>query len=166
MLRDISPPPVEPVALGEAKTFLRVDHDAEDALIGTLIRAARERLESYLQLAMIRRPMIHEGEAARRVNLPRWPVVSVDAVRAGDAPVADYHADLRRRPSTVCASASDISEVEFTAGYGETPADVPAPLRQAMLLLVLQGYEARGREPGHLPLMVDALTLPYKGVSL
>lgn len=34
-----------PVTLGEAKLFLRVEHDAEDGLIQTLIDAARARVE-------------------------------------------------------------------------------------------------------------------------
>ena len=166
MLRDIQPPPAEPVTLEEAKLFLRVDHDAEDALIRTLIQSARERLESYLGLAMIARPMVLDAPAGACIHLPRWPVSSVQSVRADGTEAADYHVDLRRRPSVVRVAATQSVEVAFTAGYGPDLQDVPAPLRQATLLLVLQSYEARGETPSHLPLMVDALTLPYKGVGL
>jgi len=36
-------------------------------------------------------------------------------------------------------------EIDFTAGYGAAASDVPAPLRQAVLLLVAHWYE--NREP-------------------
>ena len=35
-----------PVTLAEARLFLRVEHDAEDALIQTLIQAAQARVEA------------------------------------------------------------------------------------------------------------------------
>lgn len=41
-----------PVSLTEAKLFLRVEHGAEDGLIGTLIQAARLRVEAAVGEAL------------------------------------------------------------------------------------------------------------------
>ena len=57
--------------------------------------------------------------------------------------------------------------VDVIAGYGETPEDIPMPLRQAMLLLIGQGYEHRaGKDMPGIPMMVDALVMPYRSLKL
>lgn len=57
--------------------------------------------------------------------------------------------------------------ITFTAGYG-APADVPAAIRQALLLLVTQWYEHRqGTATGTaLPFAVEALLAPYRRILL
>ena len=41
-----------PVTLTEAKLFLRVEHDAEDGLIQTLVEAAQARVEGEVGLSL------------------------------------------------------------------------------------------------------------------
>lgn len=170
MLTDIDPPPIEPISLAETKAFLRVDHEADDALIQALIQTARESLESYLSIALIRRSMQFstslEECSSRVVKLPRWPVISVDAVIVDGESVSDPDIDLRKRPSSLVIERGSHVEAEFTAGYGEGADDVPAPLRQALLLLVARHYEKREETLGAMPLMVDALTMPYRVIGL
>jgi uncharacterized phiE125 gp8 family phage protein len=166
MLTDLNPPPAEPITLAEAKAFLRVDHDDEDALIQTLIASARERLETHLNIAMITRQMRFSTATKGTVRLPRWPVASVQTVRFDDEETVEAVVNLRCRPAPVTYRVADLADVTFTAGYGLDPQDVLAPLRQAILLLIAQGFEHRDGAPSSLPLMVDALTMPYRGMGL
>lgn len=52
-LQSLSPPAVEPVTLAEAKLHLRVDIADDDAMITSLIKAAREFCETELRQALI-----------------------------------------------------------------------------------------------------------------
>ena len=54
--------------------------------------------------------------------------------------------------------------VEFVAGYG-APADVPAPIVNAILLMTAALYESRGDDDGTLPRAAEALLTPYRLVT-
>ena len=58
-------------------------------------------------------------------------------------------------------------EIQFTAGFGAAATDVPAPLRQAILLLVAHWYENRepvvaGIAATRFPDAVIGLLEPYR----
>ena len=57
--------------------------------------------------------------------------------------------------------------ITITAGY-RTPADVPAAIRQAMLLLVAHWFDHRNAAPDRsaLPMAVDALLAPFRRMRL
>ena len=106
-LRRVLDPATEPVSLSDMKNYLRVDYTDDDALISTLISAARERAEDvtgrclmsqqwqfsfdqfpnygcwqYLHLRRHRESMFSHDE--RSIILPRGPVLSVDSIQYVD----------------------------------------------------------------------------------
>jgi uncharacterized phiE125 gp8 family phage protein len=165
-LERISAPAAEPVTLAEAKAHLRVDHDDEDALIGRLIVAARERCEAITARAFIAQSWLLWCDAwpdrgQRALTIPKPPLMTLTSVtaydRSGAATVLSsdaYIVDSAAVPGRVVFTdtallpvnlreASAIA-VAFEAGYGVDPADVPAAIRGAILNLAAHLYEARG----------------------
>jgi uncharacterized phiE125 gp8 family phage protein len=186
-----SGPAVEPIALAEAKAHLRVDNVAEDTLIASLIVTARLHVEAAAGLALITQSWSWFRDAwpqGPALDLPLRPVQSIAAVRLYDAggaaatlDPACYFLDGAGTPPRLVRqtaltwpipgrTANGI-EIAFTAGYGPAAADVPAPLRQAILLLVAHWYEHRapvesGAQPAPLPDMISGLLAPYRAVRL
>ena len=182
-----SAPAVEPVTLTEAKAHLRVDTDAEDTLIGSLIVTSRLHVEAAMGLALVSQEWSWYLDAwppGSAVALPLRPVESIAAVRlydaAGTAAALDptgYLLDgagacprLVRLGAPVWPEPARIAngiEIAFTAGYGLAAADVPAPIRHAILLLVAHWHEHRspveeGAPAAPVPDMVSELLAPYR----
>ena len=182
----VTEPVVEPVSLAEAKLHMRVEVTEDDALIAGLITAAREHLESTSrpQLAMLTQTWRYVADAwptGDTLELRPWPLQSVSSIKYTDEDgteatlasteyVVDTYSEPGRVrlksaaswPSVTLAALNGLA-VEFVAGYGDTPGDLPQRLRQAVLLLVAHWYENRepvlvtGAVPKELPLAVAAL---------
>lgn len=160
-LIETTPPAAEPLTLEDAKAHLRITHDADDDVINALIRAARAMCESDTGLALITRgySLYLDAWEDGIISLPRPPLVGVSGVNVYDAegnaavfPAASYTVDTAGRPGRVALtvapplpgrSLSGI-EIEFTAGFGDTPEDVPQNLREGMKRLVAYLYMNRG----------------------
>ncbi|MEQ8696105.1 MAG: head-tail connector protein [Bauldia litoralis] len=186
----ITGPALEPVSLADVKAHLRVDGGDEDALLTAAIVSARVHVESATRRVLIEQGwrIYYDAWPRRRiVRLPVAPLMSVDAVTIYDAagdPQAvdaeDYEADVAASPARLVLAANAPTpvgravngiEIDVTAGYGATSVDVPAALRQAVLMLVAHWYEHRGAV-GHdlavlvAPLGFEALIAPYRLLSL
>src|SRR5262245_3919685 len=186
-----SGPAVEPVTLAEAKAHLRVDGTAEDTLIASLIVTSRLHVEAAVGLALITQSWSWYLDAwplGPALKLPLRPVQSIAAVRRYDENAAattldpaTYFLDGAGAPPRLVRQGAlpwpkpgrvaNGIEVAFTAGYSPAADDVPAPIRQVILILVAHWYEHRSPlEPGApaepLPDMVSELLAPYRMMRL
>ena len=161
-------PAVEPLTVAEAKLHLRVDISDDDAYIGTLITAAREWVESYLDRTLITTQLILRAAEfpTEELELARPPMATAGTATAvvitytlADTTTATlstalYRVDRTTTPGNVAPIIngtwpSDVIEdanavaVTYWAGYGPTSASVPATIRHAMLMLIGHWYEQR-----------------------
>ncbi|MDQ0324529.1 putative phiE125 gp8 family phage protein [Rhodopseudomonas julia] len=171
-------PEVEPVSLAEAKAHLRVEHEAEDELISAYLVAARVALEGDLRKVLIAqawRLVLTERPQGGRLRLPIRPLLSVDRARLM---TASGERLLEEDEISLGGAADELRldtrlwgmirlQIDVTAGFGESAAEVPAPLRQAILLRAAHWYEHRGAAleadgPGALPAGYERLIAPFR----
>lgn len=179
----ITPPAAEPLALADIKAHLRIDGTEEDGLLAGLIRVAREHLERATGLVLISqgwRLYLDDWPESGVLEISRGPVLSVEAVRSFDelgeeneVALAGHVLDGVRRPARLwlrerpaVRQAINGVEVDFTAGFGESAADVPDTLKRAMLVHAAHMYEFRGAvpidmQPASVPEGYDRLIAPF-----
>lgn len=180
----VSGPATEPVTREEAKAHARVDGASEDARIDALIAAARAEVENRTGRALVTQSWRIVRDAIPRGGVVRMapaPVISVEALTVygadGTPTVAttdEYDVDLVSSPARLMLKsgrfwgvrAMNGVEIDFTCGYGDAAA-VPAPLKQAILMLVAYWFEQReaaavGAVAGDVANGVAALIAPYR----
>lgn len=179
-LRLVSGPTTEPVTLAQAKAHLRVDHDAEDALISALISTARGMAEHKIGRALGTQTWVRVLDAfpggALELGMP--PVQSITSLSYIDAGgdeqslgESDYILDTVQAPGWVLPSsdlgawpstASTINAVTVTFVTGWAAEAVPKEIKQFILMHVASMYDRRdavsdvGNNAGYLP-FVDRL---------
>ena len=161
-LRRTAGPAVEPVTLDEAKTHLGVTHSDHDALITTLVTAAREQAEHRAQRSLIDQQWTLTLDAfPPEIRLRMGRVTSVTSITYVDAdgntqslPGAGAYLDDRGDLAQWLvpaygedwpATRDEINAVTVVYRAGEaSAAAVPASVKQWILLLVKQWYDAPG----------------------
>jgi len=180
-------PAEEPVSLVEAKAFLRVDDAVEDALITTLIGAARLHVEGVTGRALLAqswRVVLDEWPEDRQVRLPVTPFMAVTEITAYDAAGAGHVvplAQFMREPDRLLLPATVSGmpalrerqgiEIDYVAGFGTEPEDVPVDIRAALLALVGYWHEHRDAvivagSGAVVPSGFDRMVAGYKRVRL
>lgn len=157
-LRVITAPTEEPVSTETAKLFLRVDASAEDTLIASLIKAAREKGEELSRRAFVTQTLemiVDDFPPNYALKVARPRLQSVTSVTYYDednnsAVWTDYVVNARSEPGTIIFDSlpsvalmeSGGVVVRFVAGYGAASA-VPERIKNLILSLVAYWYENR-----------------------
>ncbi|AEV36971.1 Phage conserved hypothetical protein, phiE125 gp8 [Pseudovibrio sp. FO-BEG1] len=154
-------------------------------MIGRLIKAAREQVETLTRRALIEqewRLLLDDLPPDRLIRLPVAPVAEILQVYTYDkegsqnqVPASDYQVDLAGNPARLRFKAGAVGplrdlngiEIDFKAGYGSAATSVPAGLQTAILMLVGFWYERRTmleetRLTGLMPHGFEAALSPYK----
>ncbi len=182
----LSGPAAEPITLAETKAHLRVDGAAEDALITSLILTSRLHVEAALGLVLMTqgwRLILDRWPKGGMVEIPLRPVQTISAVRvlaADGMPTTldptSYFLEGKGLPPRLVAVNGSLPapsrvaagiEIDVTAGFGASAADVPQPVKQALLLLIAHWFEHRdwieiGSPETRIPPGVADLIAPYR----
>lgn len=180
----------EPVTTAEAKLHLRITHTDEDALISSLIVAARNYVEGLANRPLVQRPYALKLDRFPMFNeiiLPSGKVSAVSSITYVDTAgstqtlsASGYTVETQRLPGSVVLNPSNLTAwpttrfyagissvtISYTAGYGATASSVPQALRQAVLMAVGYWYDI-ARETGsevalkEVPHGVEALARMY-----
>ncbi|MEM6758424.1 MAG: head-tail connector protein [Pseudomonadota bacterium] len=159
----------------------------QNAVLESFLRAAVAAVEARISKALFARDFVVSYSAWRGMMgqpMPLAPVSSVGEVALINSagvrtPVDSDNYWLERdlhspvlRPVGPCLPAipeRGSAEVAMTAGYGQAWSDIPADLRQAVLLLAAHYYEYRdetGLSEGCMPFGVTSLIERYKVMRL
>jgi uncharacterized phiE125 gp8 family phage protein len=182
-LQLITPPSSEPVALADAKAFLKVDVTDDDALIGSLITAARARTEWHTGRALMTQSWVlwlDLWPICGIIEIPLPPLVGVtqvatyaldDTMQVIDP--ATYIVDAASQPARIAQRKPfpppllpplrpvNAVSIAFNAGYGDATA-VPIAICQAIKCIVADLYTNRGDANAVVGPEAAALLEPYR----
>lgn len=188
MYKVTTAPVTEPLSATDVKNYLKVEHTADDDLIDIMIQAAREYVENHTGRALMTQtireyfdafPTSTNDNPKSAITLRFSPVSEVTDLDYTDAegqsqsltiatqttvdkisePTRIFPAYNTSWPDT--RDQANAVEVEYTAGYSSA-SDVPAPIRQAMLLIIAKMYESREDTVKKMPTHAEWLLARYK----
>ncbi len=168
-------PPVPAVAT--AKAYLRIDGDADDATLATLVAAAIGHGEAFTGQMLIARDVVEllpASPAWRR--LARTPVRAITAIETPDAdaeplPVDSHAFGIDAGGDGWVRLTAPITggraQVRYVAGLAEAWEALPEPIQQGVIRLASHLYAHRdAADEGAPPAAVAALWRPWRRMRL
>lgn len=133
---------VEPVVLDDAKEWLHVDFDADDAIITKMIKAAREAVEKLTTTALVKKNVTLDVETTLESERVRLPYGSVSAlvVKDKDLETLTINDDYTLRGNHLSLNSSGF----YSLAYVVNAQNVSEALKEAVLLEVAERYDNRG----------------------
>lgn len=154
----LTEPAAEPVTAAEAKAQLDITDTDDDVMIGTFISAARRRVEDYCQRpfvsatwAVLYDGALPGGDCPLTVPLADVAEITEVSYRGADgtaqiwAMSGNWSFDAERQEITPVAAwpGGTHLRIAATAGNDDSPLDIPAPVKVAILMFVADMYENR-----------------------
>lgn len=147
-------PTSDPVTLEEMKLFLRVLHDDDNALIGSMITQAAQSAEIIMNRQIM--PSTYElyfDAIQSKTVLPRPPFLTLDSFQVFDGTiwnnVTDYELDDKATPALlytaswpVISPGKNSVKIVYTAGYLDR-SKVPESIKAWIKIQVSTYYENR-----------------------
>ena len=172
----------EVITQAEVNNFIKYDENetTENALIMSMVKAARELFEKYLNVSLKSKTYSFEFDAyaidANEIDLPNGPHVSVTSIKQYDdeetETILTLNSDFYLRGSEFKTLylpylVTDYRYiVEYVAGYGGVDVEVlPAPLKSAILETVKYWYD-REEQDRIIPETILAKVVPYSHTSM
>lgn len=148
---------VEPVTLNELKDFAKVSGTAEDAILSSLITAAREICEKYTWISMVQRTITtwfnnYNGGT----YLPYGPVGTITSVSDADGNAVSYEV-LGTDFKQILSPRTTLKAI-----YQGGEATCPDIFKTAIKAQALFMYENRGDSPETMSPIAMMLLKPYQ----
>ncbi len=145
-----TPPALEPVSLTEAKSFLRITDGDDDALIGSMVTAIRQKAEFWTRRSFITQTWtlwLDSVPEGFNITVPLSPLQSITHIKSYDSVnVASIFDSSYYFVDTVSGRIAlnegqawptvlrriNVLEIEFVAGFGDA-SSVPESIKQGIL---------------------------------
>lgn len=171
----------EPVALADAKNYLRIDQSSDDSLVTALVQSARSTAEKYINKIIVQKTVTMTMDmlpGGIGFKLPYGPVQSLSSITLTDNTgttttwdSSNYTLDISGQrviysaiavfPTSYNVASSVV--VTYVAGYGLATdiTTIPGGIVQAIRHLVAATYENR-EVSAAVPPLVCTLLQPFK----